>query len=319
MSLVPGDRGVDTSGYRLTAAQLKRDGGKFRIRYSAGIGNSQPATQWKLCGYGEIRDAEAAGVDFIANSEWYESRITEGASAGRADGVADLAFWKARGLAQGASIYVSWDADPVTSKWPGVDAYLAAYNVSLAGYYHVDCYAGTPYLRHALAKGLIRYGWRPNAGSWSGDGIPYQPTVNAASVAAAAARTPAHIWQTGSYWYGKQADENVILRVPVGSHLEAQTRPKPVPAPKPVPDTPKPTPAPKPVPAQEADMYIVYVDKADAARLNVPWPGIFLVGSNGGIHITDAQSLAAFLSLGIKVASKPITIAQWRVLTGVTA
>jgi hypothetical protein len=32
---------------------------------------------------------------------------------------------------------------------------------------------------------------------------------------------PRPIWQTGNYWFNKQADENVVLRVPTGSHLQA--------------------------------------------------------------------------------------------------
>lgn len=85
-----GDVGVDYSGLRPDPAQLVKDGAKFILRYSAGVGNADPATQWKLCGPGEINAALAAGLDFVANCEWYESRITEGADAGAADGAADL-------------------------------------------------------------------------------------------------------------------------------------------------------------------------------------------------------------------------------------
>lgn len=221
-----GDVGVDYSGLRPDPAQLVKDGAKFILRYSAGAGNADPATQWKLCGPGEINAALAAGLDFVANCEWYESRITEGADAGAADGAADLDFWQTRGLNKGASIYVSWDANPDPAKWPLVDAYLTAYNKALAGHYRVDCYAGTPYLKHAKAKGLIRYGWRPNAGAWSGDGLPYQPANHGIdNITDALAATPAHIWQTGNYWYSKNADENVILRSPVGSHRDAAAVP----------------------------------------------------------------------------------------------
>jgi hypothetical protein len=73
------DRGIDYSGARPAPAATYKAGGR---RYSAGAGNTQQATQWKLCGVHEIADAVAAGLDFIANSEWYESRITEGAAAG---------------------------------------------------------------------------------------------------------------------------------------------------------------------------------------------------------------------------------------------
>jgi hypothetical protein len=231
-ALAVGDVGVDFSGANLAASRIRGDGGKFMLRYSAGMGNTSPRSAFKLCKSGEIAAAVKAGMDFIANSEWYETRITEGAAAGKADGNADLAFWKSKGLNRGASIYVSWDADPLRSRWGAADAYLAAYNKALGGYYHVDCYAGTAYLRHALAAGLIQYGWRPNAGSWSNDGLPYQPPNSGRGlIGRAQAATPAAIWQTGNYWYGKNADENILLRAHVGSHLQAvQAPPAPAPA-----------------------------------------------------------------------------------------
>lgn len=219
-------------------AQLKKDGASFINRYSAGAGNGNPSTQWKLCGMTEIQDAVAAGLDFHANSEWYQTRITEGAAAGTEDGKADLEFWKARGLAKGASIYVSWDAYPDSTKWAAVDEYLAAYEAALGGHYHADCYGGTPYLAHALSKDLIKYGWRTNAPSWDSDGLPYQPGLSTYLqrklwVAKALKATPAAIWQTGNYWYGTNADENMILRAKTGSHLQAiaATPPPPPPAP----------------------------------------------------------------------------------------
>src|SRR6266536_803380 len=104
------DRGIDYSGLRPNPfSDPAKSGAKFVIRYSAGAGNNRRDTQWKLCGKDELRHLVAAGYDVIANSEWSASRVTEGAAAGTADGAADLAFWKARGLAKGASIYVSWD------------------------------------------------------------------------------------------------------------------------------------------------------------------------------------------------------------------
>src|SRR6266496_4106576 len=97
------DRGIDYSGLRPNPiGDPARSGAKFVIRYSAGAGNDRRGTQWKLCGTDELRRLLAAGYDVIANSEWSASRVTEGAAAGTADGAADLAFWKARGLAKGA-------------------------------------------------------------------------------------------------------------------------------------------------------------------------------------------------------------------------
>lgn len=225
-SPTPGTLGLDWSGARPASSDVYRNGARLVTRYSAGVGNTQPATQWKLCRKGEIADHIKAGLDFLANSEWYESRITEGAAAGLADGKADLAFWRSRGYAKGAGIAVSWDADPVRSRWDAAVAYLRAYGQGLGGYYVVGAYAGTPFLRYALSKGVIVFGWRPNAGSWSNDGLPYQPSTRTAAersalVARAVAATPAHLLQTGNYWYSKGADENLVLRSGLPTHRAA--------------------------------------------------------------------------------------------------
>jgi hypothetical protein len=141
----------------------------------------------------------------------------------------------------------------VSSKWKAADAYLRAYRTALAGYYRLGGYAGTVYLRHALAAKIIDYGWRPNAGSWSNDGLPYQPDTSTAAkrqllAVAALKATPAAIWQTGNYWWSKGADECMILR-PAGSHLQALGVKAPVVAAKPAKPAPKPAPKPTPHPA----------------------------------------------------------------------
>lgn len=221
-TLVAGAYGIDTAE-QITPADTYASGGRFTIRYSAGQGNNLAITQFKLCRIGEIEQIIASGQDFVANSEWYTDRVTEGANAGRADALMDLEFWKRRGYAQGASIYCSWDTFPDPNKWGAVDDYLNSYRDAMNGYYLPDCYAGTPYLRHALGKGVIKYGWRPNAGSWSsGDGLPYQPTHQwiEANLARCQAETPAAIWQTGNYWFIVGADEDCLLRPNIGSHLQ---------------------------------------------------------------------------------------------------
>lgn len=254
--LQPGDLVLDFSGMRMDAAKIKAAkaaGAKAVMRYSAGVGNSQPATQWKLITPAEFRQLDDAGFDILANSEWYESRVTEGASAGAADGAADLKLWRSCGLAKGATIYCSWDAYPSRLKYGAVRRYLNAYRKALGGYYEVDLYAGSPALKWLRRKGAIRFGWRPNAGSWSNDGLPYQPDTStpakrAALVTWALKATTAHLWQTGSYWFGRSADENLVVRAPVGSHREALAarRPKP----------PKPAPIePTPEPVEEAGHY----------------------------------------------------------------
>lgn len=121
-------------------------------------------------------------------------------------------------------------------------AYLKAYNDSLGGYYHVDLYAGDPALEQMKANGLIKYDWRPNANSWSGnDGLPYQPSQDwiKGNMATILAKTGAAIWQNGNYWYSKGADENVLLRPQCGSHLQAESSGPGVPDPAPPPHEPK--------------------------------------------------------------------------------
>lgn len=254
--LHPGDRVIDFSGLRMDSnkiAQAKQAGARGVLRYSAGMGNHEPAVQWKLITPTEFKQLIDAGFDVIANSEWYETRVTEGSKAGAADGAADLALWRSCGLAKGASIYVSLDTAPSRLKYDAIRRYLRAYSKALGGHYRVDLYGGTPLLRWLLGKQSIRFGWRPNAGSWSNDGLPYQPDTSSAAKRAALVQsaldaTPAHLWQTGNYWFNKEADENLVVRTPLGSHNDALALSNPTP-PQPAPQPhPHPTPAPAPYP-----------------------------------------------------------------------
>jgi hypothetical protein len=251
-ALAAGDLGIDHSYARIDPARTLAAGGKFTFRYSAGVASrsshpSHSLNAGKLITPAEFRALLAKGEDVVANSEWYTTRVTEGAGAGKADAQADAELWHACGYAKGASIYCSWDAAPVRSKWTAVDEYLHAYEETLQGQYHVDAYAGTPFLKWALARHRIRYGWRPNAGSWSNDGLPYQPSTRtaaqrAALVKVAVTHTPAAIWQTGNYWFSKNADELMLLRPAIGSHRQALAAATKPPAPKPPVIVKPPTP-----------------------------------------------------------------------------
>lgn len=248
VALKAGDMGCDMAGYRLsTAAKVaafKAAGGKFVLRYSAGAA-SDPANPshhlnvGKLITPAEHKSLTNAGIDIIANDEWYAGRMKEGATAGKADGAAAYALWHSCGHAKGSRVYVSLDQDATTRDVPALAAYLKAHQAAMGnGYYIADFYGGTPIIRALVAAHLVIDGWRPNAGSWSDDGLPYQPDLStaakrAAMLAKAQKATPAHIWQTGNYWFAKQADEDMILRVPVGSHFEALAPVPPKPTPKP--------------------------------------------------------------------------------------
>jgi hypothetical protein len=252
--LKPGDLGIDYSYSRPGPKNIAKAGAKFVLRYTAGAASdpnngSHHLNAGKLITPREFDALLHAGLDVIANDEWYETRVTEGRAAGEQDAKAAAALWKACGYAEGATIYASWDAAPAASQWAAVDAYRAGYEkvASDIGGYQLDMYAGTPYLRHFAAQhhteGADAYGWRPNAGSWSNDGLPYQPATRTKAqrtklLHQALTATPAAIWQTGNYWFGKTCDENMILRTPVGSHLEAVAAHQPLPKPK-----PKPRPA----------------------------------------------------------------------------
>jgi hypothetical protein len=239
--------GLDSSGLNAVAnaPAAKRAGIGYWFRYSAGQGNTSSKSQFKLAKVGEIAAIGKAGIQFIANSEWYANRCEEGASAGHADGVADLAFWKSRGLARGSSIYVSWDVAPSSSKYAAVEAYLRAYNTALGGYYHGDgFYAGIPALVHFSQIGLIRHGWIPSAAGWSTPNLDIsdnyappaktawdlwfptqsqvQPAMDWIKGRMAGHKLVSCVWQDGNQHFNHGADDNVILLPgPLGSHQEA--------------------------------------------------------------------------------------------------
>jgi peptidoglycan hydrolase-like protein with peptidoglycan-binding domain len=223
------DRGIDFADAQVGLNDIKRQGAKFIIRYSAGAASaeghpSHNAVKWKLCGLDEIHNTVAAGLYFFANSEWTVDRVTQGYAAGHEDGVADLAFWKARGLNPGSAVYYSWDkSQPDPSKYPGLRDYLRGVADAFSGYYEVGLYAGDVAIEVMMNSGVIEFGWLAMSESWSGPlHFVYKPGVNwLQSAKAIIGQTRAHILQNGNSWYGDGADENVILHIPAGSHLTA--------------------------------------------------------------------------------------------------
>lgn len=219
------DPGVDYALPSVTAHGF-RIKPRFCFRYSAGVGNVSPKTQWKLCEIDEIHRIVADGCDFVANSEWYGDRITEGAQSGFADGTADLQFWKARGLNKGAVIYVSYDApQPIPSEYANIASYLRAYKDALGGYYRVGIYAGDTVIRYVLALKITTFAWRAMSDAWSDNGNYYMPGSAWRTTAEMVQKvSQACIWQTGNNWDGNsEIDQDVILRLPIGSHLEQET------------------------------------------------------------------------------------------------
>lgn len=308
MSFAVGTYGLDNAAtVDYGAAHTK--GSRFQFRYSAGMGNANSASQFKLCKVGEIAEIVAAGIDFIANSEWSTDRVTAGASAGAADGAADLLFWQSRGLARGASIYVSWDAAPNPVLYNVVAAYLSAYGAALEHYYCDGLYAGIPALNEMAERGLIKHGWIPEASSWSVPNSPidanyappaktlrdlWQPTpsqVAPATALLASMLSPSLVscvWQTGNHW-PNGSDENVIIRSgPLGSHMEASgTSPSGD-------GTPVPKPEPLPVPEDDMQKDVIFKvgDGADAGEY-------WILMTNGYyIPVFNQTESAAYLSVG---------------------
>jgi hypothetical protein len=243
-ALAAGDLGIDHSYARIDPARTLAAGGKFTFRYSAGVASrsshpSHSLNAGKLITPAEFRALLAKGEDVVANSEWYTTRVTEGAGAGKADAQADAELWHACGYAKGASIYCSWDAAPVRSKWTAVDEYLHAYEETLGGPVSRRCLRRHPVpqvgagpashpLRLAPKRRLVE---QRRAAVPAGTRTAAQ---RAALVKVAVTHTPAAIWQTGNYWFSKNADELMLLRPAIGSHRQALAAPvtKP-PAPKP--------------------------------------------------------------------------------------
>lgn len=222
MSLAPGDLGIDRSGALITPAQVKHKHGKFIGRYSSGAASWDAANSWKICAPNEIADAEKLGIDIIAISESTIDRITQGHAAGLADGAADVTFWKSRGLAQGATVFCCWDTFPYPSQYDAVEAYLKGWAEGAAGYYEPGGYMGDLAGREMVRRGALTRYIQPNAGSWSVNDLPYQPADPRSFLDEAIRVSGACMWQTGNYWFGTGADEDMILRAPVGSHLDAK-------------------------------------------------------------------------------------------------
>lgn len=256
MSLAVGTYGLDNAS-SVDYGAASAAGSRFQMRYSSGANNNGSSSQFKLCKVGEIAEIVAAGTDFRANSEWYGTRVTEGANAGKADGQADLVFWGTRGLARGCSIIPSWDAAPNPAQYSAVEDYLGEFTEALEGEYFGDgLYAGLPALNWLATGGVINKGWIPSAASWSVPNSPLDPSYappaktlwdlwfpTKSQVAPAIAMLASMcspslqsvVWQNGNKW-ANGSDENVIVRSGVmGSQMEQSgvTPPEPPTPPKP--------------------------------------------------------------------------------------
>lgn len=216
---------LDYSGLRLSHSQLLAAraagvGGVFRY-----LAPPYPACDWKRIDAAEVALIRGAGLDLVLNWEWYEGRCLEGAAAGAQDGRWAYAAARSLGYPAGASIYASHDTEPC--RHADVLAYLRAFAVALRGWYRVDAYGSFSHIEMCRNAGVIRYGWQTCAWSYGRIGR-------------------AHVYQNGSYWYDRQADENAVRHLPLGSWAEHLPKP-PKPSEHPTPAPPV-RPSPKPVP-----------------------------------------------------------------------
>lgn len=268
MTYSRGAYGADSAS-TVDYATEKASGYQYHFRYSAGVNNTASSSQFKLCKVGEIAEMVAAGVDPVANFEASGERMAQGAVAGAADGVADLAFWQSRGLAKGASIYGSVEPGTNQAEWDSIAAFRAAYSNALQGYYLFDgLYDGIPALQHfshphSAESGIVIHGWIPGAASvsvpkvnidpayappaktnwdlWFPTKSQVTPALNYLQGQIAGSGLTSCIWQDGNQLDNKQADEDIVLLGGViGSHLEALGGVIPTPPPVPPPTPPAP-------------------------------------------------------------------------------
>lgn len=270
-----GTKGIDSASPNLDNVAAFNTGSRFHIRYSAAAATdvnnpSHPRNAAKLVQPGEIAKILASGQDFKANDEWYEDRITEGASAAEQDAPITLAFWRVQGLNPGSSISLNLDTGYDASKLNAIEAYYDRTNQIWGGEYLADDFYGPLACMRPLAQsGRIKHLWIPEGASFFG---PNSPLTNPPPPARKAwdlwAPTPSQVqyainwlleqigddlkylesvvWQDLNHWFNGGADENIVLKGDkLGTHLEAAGSQPTPPSPPTPPAPPAPTPGPK--------------------------------------------------------------------------
>jgi len=266
-------RYIDFSGARPGAQSIKDSGAAGVLRYLSPPASVAPAAQWKVATRPEVSSYLEVGLDVVLNWEWYAGRMLEGAPAGSQDGAWALAAARALGYPKGATVYFSHDTS--TRGDDRVAAYLRAASAAMGRYYYADCYSGIGTLAAMFNLGAIRYGWQTLA--WSDGNVDRR----------------VHLYQNGKQWYGSQADENVLLKHPLGSWLDVQSTPS----------QPVPRPAPKPPhrPATKPRTYRVTTRDSDGLiavchRLGISdWQQVARINglhSPYTIHVDDVLRLA---------------------------
>jgi hypothetical protein len=219
----------DSRGY----AGIAANGAGFVCRYSAGVGG---ASNPKCTRPGEIADATAHKVDFLANFELAESTPERGARSGREHGAADREFWASRGLAPGAGVLLSWEPGNDTSMFAQVADFITSYKAAIGR--PVGLYAGLPALLWMRHRDLIDFTWLPMSSVASGFNWGAISQVEyAARMLKIGQDNGLNMVQNRNRWYpqGKDkngnevygADEDVIVNLPAiaWSQLQATQHP----------------------------------------------------------------------------------------------
>jgi len=249
MSLAVGTKGVDSAS-RIDPVAAHKSGSAFQVRYSAGAATdpshpSHAKNNGKLLQDGELQAILNSGQDFLANDEWSEDRVTEGAHAAEEDAPVTLRFWRQRGLAKGSSIALNLDTGFSQANLPAIEAYFDRTKAIWGGEYVPDRFYGPLECARQLARsGRIKHFWIPEGASYF---TPDTPIAGAPAPANSAwdlwAPTPTQvpfairwlmdqigddakyfdsiIWQDLNKWFNGQADENIVLKgVRLGSHRD---------------------------------------------------------------------------------------------------
>ncbi|MDQ1742906.1 MAG: N-acetylmuramoyl-L-alanine amidase [Pseudonocardiales bacterium] len=250
MGAAVGAKGID-SAKRVDSNLAKEKGAVFQVRYSAGAAtdvnhSSHNRNKHKLLQQGELQAILRAGLDFIANDEWYEDRKFTGAAGAEQDAPVVLAYWRANGLAPGSTIMLNHDTGQVAADLGAVDAYYDRYNQILAGEYMADGFYGPKAVaRHLVQGGRIKHYWIPEAASfyeakaaidpnyappaktnwdlWAPTPSQVKPAIAyfQRTLADILPALQSVVWQDFNKWFEGAADENIVIKGDrFGSHLD---------------------------------------------------------------------------------------------------
>ena len=202
--------GVDYSTSRPNPAALKEAGYTFACRYTSKV-NAQ--TTGKILSAAEAQTLAAAGIDIVANYEWYAGRMKEGYDAGVADAQIGHEQAADAGMPLTRPIYFSadWDAredeqNAINQYLEGTRDVLGAGRTGIYGSYYVLTRAAAYWA--SAHPGETLWLWQTYA--WSGGawcpGAHLRQTRNGATVAGASVDINQAQQDDFGQWKAGQAD-----------------------------------------------------------------------------------------------------------------